>query len=173
MKRPIRIHGDTAHIQLTNGYEAVIDASDVHLVAGTIWFAKVRFGPNGSVRNVYAARMTGRAQGKRKYILMHRVIAGTPDTAETDHIDGNGLNNRRFNLRLANRSENQRNQRLSAANTSGVKGVDWQARFQKWRARIKVNGRSYSLGHHATIEDAAAAYAAASAKLHGEFGRVK
>lgn len=89
-----------------------------------------------------------------------------------DHIDGNGSNNAIANLREATRSENMRNCGLRKHSTSGVKGVFWDAGVKKWRASINANGRRHYLGIYEDKEDAAAAYASAARRLHGEFARL-
>lgn len=169
--RPIRIDGDVAYIPLTQGYEAVIDVADVHLVEGFSWYSQVKRRSDGSIRAVYAIRSC-RACGHMRIIMMHRVVAMTPDGLETDHEDGNTLNNRRANLRHASTAQNQFNRKLQINNTSGVKGVSWDGHRKKWRAMIAVDGKDRILGRFRTIEEAASTYAAASKKLHGEFGRV-
>jgi len=168
--RPIRIDGGIAYVPLTQGYEAIIDVSDFHLVDGFSWYSQIKRRSDGSIRAVYAVR-TCRAGGKMRAIMMHRVIAGTPEGLETDHQDGNSLNNRRLNLRYASTAQNQRNRKLQINNTSGAKGVSWDPHRRKWRAMIAVDGRDRILGRFRTIEEAASTYAAASKKLHGEFGR--
>jgi hypothetical protein len=102
---------------------------------------------------------------------MHRVIAGTPEDYQTDHINGDGLDNRRSNLRDATHNQNQHNSRTPVNNTSGVKGVQWHSQRAKWHARIGVGGKSRSLGLFASLDEAKAAYEKASAELHGDFGR--
>jgi hypothetical protein len=165
--RPIRIEGNVAFVPITKGYETIIDAVDVHLVEGWNWCANV--GSN----TVYSQRLTPRdADGKQQKILMHRAIMAAPDHLEVDHENGNGLDNRRSaNLRLATHAQNNRNQRISRANTSGAKGVSWDRRDKKWRAYITLGGKRKHLGFYTEIDDAAAAYAKASAEMHGEFGR--
>lgn len=170
--RQIRIEGNTACVPLTQGYEAKIDAEDVQLVDGANWYADVALRRDGSVRSVYAATNVPRAGGGQLRIWMHRIICETPEGLETDHVNGDGLDNRRNNLRPATTSENQYNQGLSCANTSGAKGVCWDKKSGKWRASIKIAGRLQYLGLFSDINSARAAYASASAKLHGEFGRV-
>lgn len=161
--RPIRIEGDLAYITLTKGYTAVIDAADVPLVSDGNWTALV------VKHTVYARRVLGPTGNQRAYYL-HRVIVGSPEGLEIDHWDRNGLNNRRGNLRLATPEENRRNQGLSVKNRSGFKGVGWDKDAGKWRARIMVKSKLIHLGMFDIKEDAAAAYAKASAELHGEFG---
>jgi len=171
--RPIRVEGNIAYVPLTRGYEAVIDAADVAMVEGRNWCAVVDRRGDGSIRAVYAMRKERTEAGEHRFVMMHRVIAETPDAMETDHIDGDGLNNRRDNMRNATRSQNQHNQGLAAHNTSGFKGVTWHKARAKWRAQIKINGKQRYLGMFGSLESASAAYAAASAELHGEFGRAR
>jgi hypothetical protein len=166
--RPIRIEGNIAYVPLTKGYEAIIDAADVHLVSGSNWFAQEY------PRSVYAKR-SRKKRGVVQCIFLHRVLMGDPEGFEIDHINGNGLDNRRSgekgNLRVATKAQNGRNQRLFSSNTSGYKGVSFHKQASKWDARIMVDGKSRRLGLFSTPKDAAAAYAKASAELHGEFGR--
>lgn len=169
--RPIRIEGNIAYVPLTLGYEAIIDARDVEKVGGQCWRAMEVRRKDGSIYTVYAKRSV-RERGKIRTIYLHRHLMDAPDGMDVDHRDGNGLNNRRANLRVATRAENMRNQRLSAANTSGYKGVVWSKAAGKWQAQIKFNKRTRVIGYFVSLEDAAAAYAIASAELHREFGRV-
>jgi len=164
--RPIRIEGDVAYVTLTRGYEAIIDASDVPLVEGFNWSVCSR----KDRHTVYAVRHE-RSDPKIRKIRMHRAIMGDPDGFQIDHIDSDGLNNRRSNLRLATHAENARNGRIRKDNTSGFKGVGWNAPNKKWRAEIKVDNKKYYLGCYETIDMAYAAYVAASEKMHGEFAR--
>lgn len=163
--RPIRIEGDVAYIPLARGYEAVVDAADVPLVSGRVWNIQT------TPWNIYA-HCADRSTGRRRLIKLHRLLMGEPEGLEIDHIDGDGLNNRRSNLRCATTAQNQYNQRLAAHNTSGFKGVSWHKRDKAWTANIKFDGRKRFLGYFSTPEDAHAAYCRASAELHGEFGRV-
>jgi hypothetical protein len=168
--REIRIDGNVAYIPLTQGYEAIIDASDVEGVADALWFASVSRKKDGSIRTVYAARHFG-PRSNVKTIPLHREIMNAPDGLEVDHIDGDGLNNRRSNLRLATRAENVRNMRLPSHNTSGHKGVRWKASERRWQAFIKVDGKVKWLGSHRCKTSAVLAYAKASREFHKEFGR--
>ena len=170
--RPIRIEGNVAYVPLTQGYEAIIDAADVPLVEGHNWCANVRLRKDKSIWSVYALTNAPVVNGKRRpSILMHRVIAGTPDHMVADHRDGNGLNNRRKNLRNATQAQNRLNSKVRCDNASGVKGVVWDKPRGKWRASIKIDGEAIHLGRFDDIGSAAAAYARASAALHKDFGR--
>jgi HNH endonuclease/AP2 domain len=161
--RPIRIEGGVAYVPLSKGYEAIVDQSAAHLVSGFNWCAQV------SGKTVYAVR-NGKEEGLR-HIKMHRVVASAPEGLVVDHIDGNGLNNQSSNLRLATKAQNAHNCANRRDNKSGHKGVFWVGRESKWAAKIKKDGTTHHLGHFKLLDDARAAYAEASQRLHGSFGR--
>jgi hypothetical protein len=163
--RTIIVVGNIAYVPLTRGYVAVIDATDVDRLSNGSWQATA---PSRS-GVVYAVQNLGRRQ-KRSRRIMHRVLMGDSDMM-VDHIDGNGLNNRRSNLRWATASQNVINQKRRSDNLSGFKCVCFSALHKKWRARIKANGKRLHLGYFETPEKAFDAYKAASEKLHGEFAR--
>lgn len=170
MKRPIRIEGDVAYVPLTKGYEAVIDATDVSWACKYSWSAKEDRRADGSVKSVYALR---RARGG-KAVFLHQVVlvdALCDERPVPDHRNGNTLDNRRANLRPATGSDNSRNSTRRVDNQSGVKGVSWDTRRQRWQSHIAVNGVSIALGRFRCVTAAAIAYAKASRKLHKDFGR--
>lgn len=161
--RAIRIEGAVAYIQLTKDYEAVIDVEDAPLVKNYNWSVVVR------PHVIYAKRTSLRSMtGKRLTVFLHREIMNAPDHLEVDHINKNGLDNRRSNLRLATRQQNACNQKAHADNRSGIKGVT-QSRG-RWAAYIQVKGVAKNLGRFPTKEMAHIAYKEASGRLHGEFG---
>ena len=166
IKRKITIDGDVAYIPLTKGYTAIIDTCDLHIVEGMNWQSFVTFKSDGTIRTVYAVLSNG---GE----FMHRLIMSASYGVKVDHKDGNGLDCRRSNMRLADSSQNSRNMKTPSHNTSGHKGVYWHKPSSKWRSFINVNNKQISLGYFSKIEDAIAAYADASMKYHGEFGRTK
>jgi len=91
-------------------------------------------------------------------------------TAEqVDHINGNGLDNRRENLRVANKMQNQYNSARQHNNRLGLKGVHKNGR--RYRAQIRADGVKHNLGYFDTAEEAHAAYCEAAKRLHGEFAR--
>lgn len=162
--RPIRVEGNLAFVPLTQGYEAVIDPADVAQVASFNWCALIK------PRAVYAVRID-RSGPKQRTVRMHRAIMDAPDGLEVDHRDGDGLNNRRGNLRLATKSQNQCNARSRKNSSSNLKGVTWHKASGRWQSRIKLGAKERYLGLYDTPDAAHAAYAQASTELHGEFGR--
>ena len=168
--REIRIEGNVAYVPLTKGYEAVIDAEDVPLVDRGPWCVAQSGRKPGQKPKAYAQRQEG-GRVNRQRILMHRLILNAPDDMQVDHINGNTMDNRRCNLRLATPRQNQQNRGMSPLNTSGIKGVRFDARRGKWFARIRVDGRATFLGYHVTKEGAAEAYASACLAFHAAFAR--
>jgi hypothetical protein len=162
--RPIRIDGNIAYVPLTKGYEAIIDAEDAVSVGQWNWAAYARHGR----RCVYAIR-SDRTGGGNKTIFLHRFLLECSNGFCVDHIDGNGLNNTRINLRIATFSQNQHNSTISRDNTSGYKGVIFDRRRNVWRAAIAKNRKRLHLGSFTTPEAAYSAYCDAAQELHGEF----
>lgn len=118
-------------------------------------------------RETFYAQTWISGTGNRK---MHRLIL--PDMKIIDHVNGDGLDNRRSNLRIASRRDNNRNVPLRSDNTSGFKGACWDRRANKWLASISVNGKNLFLGRYADKMDAALAYDRAAVEHFGEFARL-
>lgn len=108
---------------------------------------------------------------KNKQIFLHRIIVGNPIGYEVDHIDGDPLNNRKSNLRICSHQENIMNQKIRIDNTSGFKGVNWDKRKGKWRARIHIHGKDKHLGYFESKEEAAKSRVKAEQEYFGEFSR--
>jgi hypothetical protein len=96
---------------------------------------------------------------------------GQEPPIEIDHKDGDRTNNRIANLRAATKRTNMHNTKRRSDNKSGFKGVTFERGRRKWRANIRVMGRSIVLGRFASPEEAHDAYVAAAYKYHGEFAR--
>jgi hypothetical protein len=145
-------------VPLAAGVQAVVDASDFGLISGHGW----SLDPRGR----YAVAYSDLCDLSRR-VWMHRLIMNPLPHEVVDHIDGDGLNNQRSNLRICSRAENGRNrrkQRTRAATASRFKGVSWDITNKKWRARIVVGGKQRSLGNFKSEVDAAKAYDVAAKK---------
>jgi hypothetical protein len=112
----------------------------------------------------------------RKKYCEHRLawlfMTGAWPERYIDHINGDPADNRWCNLREADHFQNIQNSKLSKRNSSGFKGVWWDARRHKWTAQIMARRRQKYLGQFDTPEEAHAAYQAAAIRLHGEFARM-
>jgi hypothetical protein len=104
--------------------------------------------------------------------LVWLYVYGEWPSGELDHINRNKADNRITNLRLATRSQNQSNIGLTKGNSTGVKGVTWNKRAQKFQASVKASGKNHYLGLFERADDAGMAYAAAARRIHGEFAGV-
>lgn len=152
-------------IPLSKGHHAVIDDDDYGTISKHKWYATSA----GDGRKIYAYRKTRTANGKRTQIAMHREIVAPPDSVCIDHINGDSLDNRRCNLRIATPSQNQQNRGLQRNNKSGARGVFWCADLKKWRSSIQANNKRRHLGDFSNIEDAKAVRECAEYLLHGAF----
>lgn len=105
------------------------------------------------------------------HFTMHRMIMNTPAGYDTDHINGNKLDNRRKNLRIVTRSQNMANLRPTRANKSGLKGASFHKETKKWVARIGWKGRTLYIGLYETPQEAHEAYCKKATELYGEYAR--
>lgn len=149
---------DVREIPLTRGYVALVDAADYEWLASFKWCASV------SKRSalVYAVRGVG-GRAKPRLLGMHRMILGDPDGSLVDHANGNTLDNRRCNLRLATRGQNNANRR-SAGCAAGYRGVVAGPTPGTWAARADRH-----IGIFDSAEDAALAFDFVARRTYGEF----
>lgn len=148
-------------VPLSKGLAAMIDDADEELVCQYRWHVQI----NPTVS--YARRIFRAPDGRHCAQLMHSLITGF---AETDHIDGDGLNNCRSNLRAMTRPQNGANARKRRGTSSQYKGVFWRERHGKWNAQIYLPvHRKLDLGLHKTEVAAALAYDSAARRHFGEF----
>lgn len=154
-------------IILTKGKFATVDDEDYNFLNQWKWHYQ-------NAGYACRAEWIGIINGieKSKCILMHRIILNTPSDKHTDHINGNRLDNRRCNLRICNRKENQRNQLKQKNTSSKYKGVYWDKTKNKWFAGIKINRKTKYLGRWKNEEQAAWAYNKAAKKYFGEFAKL-
>lgn len=153
-------------IPLTRGFVALVDDSDAErvLAAGS-WCVHT---PEHK-RTAYAVRAHTPISGRRTLIGLHNFVTGLPFV---DHVNRDGLDNRRANLRPATKSQNAMNARIRSDNTSGFKGVTLTRSTRRWRALIVVDGRREHLGYFDDAAEAARAYDRAALDLFGEFARL-
>lgn len=148
-----------ALIPLGKGHFAIVDEPDLELLSGAPWSVMRDKHTN------YAVRSVKREDGKWRNEYMHRVLV-RGDTV--DHRNGNGLDNRRENLRPATKAQNLQNIRRPPG-ASGFRGVEYYAKREKWRAHIGYGGKYLRLGYFDSAEDAATARDDKARELHGEF----
>ncbi|HCO96461.1 MAG TPA: hypothetical protein DIU00_21395, partial [Phycisphaerales bacterium] len=173
MNRPVLLYRRLRYgyafcrIPLTQGKYAIVDPEDYRRLSRHKWYAA---GSPGSC--YYAVRAVMTKNGKRRRLHMHRQILKVPDNMYVDHINRNGLDNRKANLRPATPSQNGQNRAKYANGTysSKYKGVTFQ-RGKKipWEAHIQVNHKLISLGSFNDEVRAAKAYDRAARMYHREF----
>lgn len=150
-------------LHVGRGYVTLFDSADLPLLWPVTWVLN-RTGPTGRYAN-------GRIASR--FVFMHRLLMNPSPGQVVDHINGDGLDNRRHNLRLATTSGNLANAGKwgKKAATSKYKGVSF-ARKNQWRVRMGVKGRRIEIGTFATEEEAARAYDVAALQHFGEFARL-
>lgn len=144
-------------IKLTQGKVVLVDDIDFDWLNQWKWYYD-----HGYARRDFGGR------NNKIHIYMHRLII---TGKEIDHINGNGLDNRRSNLRVATHADNLKNMTKHKDTVSGLKGAYFAKDKNRWFSRIMVNGKNFFLGYFSTKEESAKAYDAASKELHGDFGR--
>jgi hypothetical protein len=149
-------------------YLAIIDSVDAEL-AELNWSVRIAPNTHYATRFIYKDGTYKRTELLHREVLSRKLERDLLPTEDVDHIDGDGLNNRRNNLRVATSAQNGRNRGAQRNNTSGYKGVGWDKSRQKWTAQIKVNGKQKHLGRFDTPEAAHKAYCEAADRLHGKF----
>lgn len=147
----------TTEIRLTQGKIAEIDDDDFELIGKYKWHAHRNWSGHW-----YA--LTG-------FTLMHRLIMRPQVGEEIDHIDGNGLNNQRANLRICQSWQNKGNSRKSTGKSSKYKGVTWDKSRNRWTVHIHRENKQFFLGRFDNEREAAQAYDRAAREYFGEFAR--
>ena len=154
-------------MELGHGIRAQIDLEDAALVRPIRWSLQ-----QGRGRTPYVHGYVGKG---RLRVKLHRFLMGATEQQQIDHLDFDGLNNRRVNLRACTHTENTRRQRkhrtyAGRPTSSSWKGVSYRkGGVRTWDAKIRVEGRLLHLGSFKTEEEAALAYNVAALKHFGEF----
>lgn len=157
----IRIEGDVAYVDIYDKTdmkiaECIIDSEDINIVKLSTWSLS-----NGRHTQYCKSNELG---------PLHRVILGITDSSiVVDHINHNGLDNRKCNLRTCTNQENICNCEIPKNNKSGCKGVYWAKDKQKWTVQVTINNKTKYIGRYDNLEDAIKARQEASDKYYGEF----
>jgi hypothetical protein len=154
-------------IILTKGQVALVDDEDFESLSLHKWYAD----KSKSSNETYYAARAAIIDGSRKILPMHRQILGLkPSHIFVDHIDGDGLNNQKTNLRTCSHVQNLRNSRKRKTPTSSFyKGVYWDKQMSKWRSRYRLDGNSYHIGLYDSEKEAALAYNCSASFAYREF----
>ena len=148
-------------VQLNQGKTALVDDDDFERVSKFTWFA---------CKNRYT--FYAQTKKNKKTIMLHRLICDCPKGYVVDHINGDGLDNRKCNLRIVSMSINAINSKIYSHNTSGIKGVYFHQQRQKWIAQMGYHkdGKKKTLYLVAfdNRDSAATAYRQAVEELHGQ-----
>ncbi|MED3832962.1 HNH endonuclease [Peribacillus frigoritolerans] len=147
-----------AEIKLSQGKFAIVDDGDFEYLSQFRWHV---------TDHGYACR-----KNSSKNVYMHRELMGFPKGLQIDHINGNGLDNRRSNLRVVTAHENRKNSGIRSDNVSGYKGVSWDRKNSKWKVGITVSSKWIHLGRFESLTDAAKAYNDGAIKYNGEYARL-
>jgi hypothetical protein len=158
----------TKQIELTRGYVALVDDADYTELARYKWYAHT----NNRSGLVYARRAVTRPGTRsQRTVAMHRQLMGVLDAGRkvlVDHWSGDTLDNQRGNLRVVGHKANGENRpRLNLDNTSGYRGVSWEAKPARWRVRVRHHGRLVSGGYYTTAAEAGRVAEALRLQLYG------
>ncbi len=156
---------ESAIINLGRGHKAIVDMEDLPRLSRKRWCAKKRHNTHYAIYT-----LKGEQRGQIRY--MHHLIMGkTPEGMEVDHRNGNGLDNRKSNLRFCTHKENSRSRRkVDPKASSRYKGVTWESSRKEWHVRITgIDGQRIFLGRFNSELDAARAYDEKAAELFGDF----
>lgn len=151
-------------IPLTRGKFAVVDNENFDSLSQNKWHYWID--PKSLVE--YAVRHK-KIKGKVQRLMMHREITRSSHNLVIDHRNGNGLDNRRENLRTCTKVQNNMNRKPNKSNQTGLKGISWNTQIRKWKAGIGFKGKAINLGHYYDKRTAALVYRLFSVLYYGEF----
>lgn len=137
---------------LFNGEFFYFDLEDYDLIKNYRWSKKER-------GYIYTKQ-------ENKYIRMHRLVMNCPDDMDIDHINHNTMDNRKSNLRIVTKSQNHMNKTIYKNNTSGVKGISWDSRKNKWLVELQKENTKIKIGRYDDFNEAVEARLEAEYKYH-------
>jgi len=160
-------------ISLTQGQVTLVDDENYEELSQRKWLA--HYINRGKNENCYAMRSVylggGRKNKKYKPVKMQNEIMNPPEGMVVDHINGNGLDNRKFNLRICTQQQNVQNSR-SKGKFKGAYDSKEKNRKKRWISKIGLNGKTIHIGHFKTEKEAARAYDKKAIELFGEFANL-
>ena len=156
-------------IPLSQGKVALVDDEDYDRLTHLCSWHVSKVTPKNKQVYAYGALQIG--YKRQMPLAMHRVIMKAKSGQLIDHINGNGLDNRKENLRFCTRSEDGAN-RMAQPHSSMFKGVSFHKQTGQWKAQIKKDGKNIHIGYFRTEEAAARAYDAKAKELFGEFAQL-
>ena len=150
-------HGEYYEIPLTHGRFAKIDKEDIDKVREYAWHC-----------DYYGYAVTTQKKIK-KDIKMHRLVTDCPKDMIVDHKNHDTTDNRKQNLRICKKIDNQRNQAKSKTNKSGMIGVSWSKKLSKWTAQVYLKDKKIHIGVFTDFEEAVKAREKKAREIYGEF----
>lgn len=150
----------------------MIDDEDLEAVSRHKWHMVDTKGNN----HEYARTSIKQPDGRLRKVRLHRFLMQPPSDMVIDHINGNGLDNRRSNLRICTHSQNTMNQKAQVGRSSKYRGVfrhkTPNKKWDRWRANVQTKGKRFDVGLFVEEEDAARAYDKKAREIFGEFARL-
>ena len=167
----IEVCGDVTKIFFFNAPReyTIIDTEDYEKVKDFCW--RKRTNPRDKTEVYVEAKSLGKY--RRKTIRIHQILCPCKEGFLPDHENGNGLDNRKSNLRPSTHSQNGMNRRTPSNNTSGVKGVTYDKKAKQWVAQITIEGEHHYLGGSTDFEEAVKLRQEAEEKYFGEYSYVR